>query len=295
MYTIGHAPLDSASFRARIYAGAIFKFAGISAISALNAFARELVEAELHPFSPPFIHRHLDHAHHVALFQQCERAFSASSKARGLWRAVFEAVGLDPDRLARDRLHLRFQPHQDESDDAPRTRSTATIAFHRDTWGSNLYAQMNWWTPVYPIDAGRTFAIFPDLWGRPVQNTSRDFNLEAVLEKAHALGRNAIDADEAIPHLIEDSSRWRAIPVVIDPGTLIAFSSAHAHAGVGNRTGLTRISLETRTIWIDDLREGRGAPNIDGYARWQSPGAFPTGERRPGAAWDSGLSGHNTL
>ncbi|PJG45474.1 hypothetical protein CAF53_22285 [Sphingobium sp. LB126] len=274
MYTIGSAPLDPTGFHVRIYSGEIIKFAGLPATAALIAFARELIEAELHPYAPPLVHLHCDHAAQTQRFHGCEKAFSASREVRELWRGVFEAVGIDPHRLARDRLHLRFQPHQDEPAQAPRARTTATIAFHRDTWGSNIYAQTNWWGPVYPITAGRTFAFYPDLWDRPVRNTSGDFDLRALLDRSHALGRNAVDADQAIPHLAEDPSGWRAVPVVIDPGTLIAFSGAHAHAGVGNHTGLTRISLETRTIWIDDLREGRGARNLDGHARWQSPGLF---------------------
>src|SRR5262249_1190030 len=64
------------------------------------------------------------------------------------------------------------------------------------------------------------------------------------------------------------------VPVVLDPGEIIAFSSAHAHAGIANHTGLTRISLETRTVSIADARSGRGAPNIDGEARWIARGLF---------------------
>ena len=64
------------------------------------------------------------------------------------------------------------------------------------------------------------------------------------------------------------------VPVVIEPGEIIAFSSAHAHVGVPNHTGLTRVSLETRTVSIADVRAGRGAPNIDGRGRWAAPGMF---------------------
>ncbi|KKW90426.1 hypothetical protein [Sphingobium chungbukense] len=274
MYTVANPPFDPIAFHTGIYRGEIFKFERLAAASTLIAFTRELLEAELHPFEPPLIHRHFDQAGQVEMLARCEKAFSGSREVRDLWRDLFEAAGCAPDRLARDRLHLRFQPHHDAPVEAPRERTTATIAFHRDTWGSNLYAQTNWWAPVYPITAGRTFAFFPELWDRPVRNTSADFDLKAVLERSHALGRNAVDADQAIPHLAEEMLGWKAAPVVIEPGTVIAFSSAHAHAGVGNRTGLTRISLETRTIWIDDLLAGRGAPNVDGHARWQSPGLF---------------------
>jgi hypothetical protein len=61
---------------------------------------------------------------------------------------------------------------------------------------------------------------------------------------------------------------------VIQPGSLIAFSAAHAHAGVPNETGLTRISLETRTLFLPDFCAGRGAPDVDGHAPWMSPGLF---------------------
>jgi hypothetical protein len=72
------------------------------------------------------------------------------------------------------------------------------------------------------------------------------------------------------------------IPVVIEPGSAIAFSGAHAHAGIPNHTGTTRISLETRTVWIPDVLFGRGAPNIDGHAPWATPWLFrKVSDRKP--------------
>ena len=64
------------------------------------------------------------------------------------------------------------------------------------------------------------------------------------------------------------------MPVVIAPVEIIAFSSAHARVGVPNHTGLTRVSLETRTVSIADVRAGRGAPNVDSRGRWAAPGMF---------------------
>jgi len=55
---------------------------------------------------------------------------------------------------------------------------------------------------------------------------------------------------------------------------MIAFSSQHAHRGIPNQTGLTRISLETRTIQIPDFLAGRGATNVDGRAPWVTLGMF---------------------
>ncbi|MDQ0390582.1 hypothetical protein [Labrys monachus] len=274
MYSPADVPVSPRAFHDSLYDGAVIRFGDLAPMAGLIAFTRAFLEEGLAPHAPAEIHRHLDHGGQVETFSGLEKAFAQSAEVQRLWAGVFAGAGLDPGRIARDKLHLRFQPHQDPGAGLPRTRSTATIAFHRDTWGSNLYAQVNWWAPVYPITAGRTFAIFPDLWSRPVPNTSAAFDLEAVLARTRTAGRHAMSADDAIPHLSGEVDVGTIVPVVIDPGEVIAFSGAHAHAGVPNATGLTRISLETRTLWIDDVRDGRGAPNLDGAAPWAAPGWF---------------------
>ena len=152
-------------------------------------------------------------------------------------------------------------------------RSTATVGFHRDTWGTNLYSQINWWAPVYPITAGRTFAFFPALFGCPLANNSATFDMQ----EAQRRGREAppdLKASDLLPQLLEEVDPAQAEPVTIAPGTLIAFSAQHAHAGVINHTELTRISLDTRTLLIEDYVQRRGALNVDGRARWSAPGMF---------------------
>jgi hypothetical protein len=274
MYSSPPIPVSQRDFHDRIYQGEIFRFSTLARMRDLVAFAQRMVEESLAPHVPVEVHRHLPHARQIEAFAKIEKDFARCGEVKRLWAGVFEAAGLDPALLARDRLHLRFQPHQDPAAGLPRSRNTSTVAFHRDTWGSNLYAQTNWWAPVYPISAGRTVALYPDLWTRAVPNTSASFDLEALFTRARSEGRHALGADDAIPHLSGQVDVGRVEPVVIEPGEIIAFSSAHAHAGVGNTTGLTRISLETRTLWIEDVLAGRGAPNLDGDAPWMAPGLF---------------------
>lgn len=275
MYQTPDTPLAPDAFHDRIYAGEILRFGDLPAMAALAAYARDFLEAALAPHPPAEIHRHHGPAALVELIPPLQTAFARSAEARRLWQAVFEAVGLAPDRLARDRLRLRFQLHEDGNGPATRARSLATVGFHRDSWGTNLYAQVNWWAPVYLITAGRTMAFYPDLWQHPLRNSSAEFDLAAVLESPG-------EVDRLVPRPLEPVDPAGAVPVVIAPGEVIAFSTAHAHAGVPNQTGLTRISLETRTLWIDDVRAGRGAPNLDGAARWAAPGLFRrVSDRRP--------------
>lgn len=274
MYSSLQIPGSARQFHDRIYAGEIIRIAELPAMTALVALTRAWLEDALHPWAPPEIHRYLSHDEQTLRFAQCQNAFARSKEVREHWRAVVESLGLAPDALACDRLHLRFQPHREPRQSTPRARTTATIAFHRDTWGSNLYAQTNWWAPIYPITTGRTFALYPHLWQQTLRNCSADFDMRAILERSHRDGRNAVDADEAIPHLLEAIDPQQGVAVDIAPGSLIAFSGAHAHAGVGNNTGLTRISFETRSVLIDDVLAGLGAPNIDGHAPWRTPGLF---------------------
>lgn len=275
MYTSPPLPLPSLdAFQDRIYAGDVLRFDGIPALTELVSFTRAFLEDAFSPHPPLQIHEHLSHEAQVETFSDCAREFGQLSEVKRLWQSVFQSVGLDPMAIARDRLRLRFQPHQSPGQIIRRAPSTATIAFHRDTWGTNLYAQTNWWTPIYPISVGRTMALYPTLWSRPVRNSSAAFDLAKVIERRKTGGRNSITSDEAIPHSLEEVAPALGVPVVIDPGTIIAFSGAHAHAGVGNETGLTRISLETRTISIADFRTGKGAPNVDGRAPWMAPGLF---------------------
>lgn len=273
MYTALQSPWPARDFHDRIYAGAIVLLRPLPEQQRLVAFTRQFLEERFHPHAPVEIHRHLDHEQQVEQFAAATRDYARSPQVKELWAQLFAAVGLDPQHTARDRLHLRFQPHQPPDAPVVRTRSTATVRFHRDTWGTNLYAQVNWWAPVYPLSAGRTMAMYPALWTRPLRNTSATFDFGVVLQQSRA-GVNVSASDGGIPQLREEVPEDLAVPVLIDPGEIIAFSAAHAHTGVPNHTGLTRISLETRTLSIDDLCAGRGAPNIDGHAPWMAPGLF---------------------
>jgi len=269
--TPASAPLAPRALHDRIYAGAVLQFTELAEMRGIVAYTRSFLEETFHPYAPTEINHHLSHSELSDIARACSRDYSRSAEVKRLWRSLFEAVGLDLSSVARDRLYLRFQPPEPVGE-ATRGRGVSTVRFHRDTWGTNLYAQVNWWAPVYPITAGRTVAIYPTLWSKAVANTSAEFDIGAAIASNRRPGAGS--TVDPIPHLNEDVSQEPAVPVVIDPGAIVTFSSAHAHAGVPNHTGVTRISLETRTLWIDDFLAGRGAPNVDGNASSMSPGLF---------------------
>ena len=273
LYTDYGAGADGAALRAALYGGTIARFADLPAVRDLASLTQAMLEARFAPHHPTETHRHYDQATLAEVYAAAQRDFANAPEVKAAWRAVWEAAGFDPDQTARDRLMLRFQPPHPPGGERAWARSTATVSFHRDTWGTNLYAQVNWWGPVYPIDAGRTFAFFPELFDRPVANSSAGFDLAAVIDKNRNQPGGA-GKGEMVPRLLEEIDWASGTPVVLEPGEVIAFSSQHAHAGVQNHTDLTRISFETRTLDLADHLAGRGAKNVDGRARWISPGMF---------------------
>lgn len=266
-------PGDATTLYEALYRGSVFRYSSTPEMAAIVAATRAFVEDRLAPYSPTEIHRHVPHVELAPKLAVIQRDYTRLEPVKQLWREMFESMGLNPSDTVRDRLMLRFQVHSDSGTSLPWSRSTATVGFHRDSWGTNLDAQVNWWAPVWPITDGRTFAIHPALWDVPIANNSSDFDLADVMRRLRE-APESVGPGEMAPHPLQELEAEGGVPVVIEPGEIIAFSSAHAHVGVPNHTGFTRISLETRTVSITDLRAGRGAPNVDSFSRWAAPGMF---------------------
>jgi hypothetical protein len=267
-----YPPRDPALLYAALYAGEIVRYSGLPEMAAVITNTRTFVEERL-AYPPIEIHRYVEHEELAPRLAAIQRDYARSSEMKKLWRGLFEAAGLDLEDTARDRLVLRFQVHSDAGTTLPWARSTATVGFHRDTWGTNIPAQVNWWAPVWPITEGRTFAIHPAMWNVHIDNNSAQFDLADVMQRLRT-APGTLGPGQLAPRPLRPLDAEDGVPVVIEPGEIIAFSSAHAHVGVPNHTGLTRVSLETRTVSIADVRAGRGAPNVDGRGRWAAPGMF---------------------
>jgi hypothetical protein len=177
---------------------------------------------------------------------------------RELVGAALEGAGVDPERTYWDKIHLRIVPP------AAGDGQTGTIGVHRDTWGSNVLSQTNWWLPIRPLAAERTIAFYPSYWSRPMENTSASWNLDEIRER-----RRGGERDEDIPIVPEPTEpvdTESELRIVIEPGDLLCFSGAHLHASVPNTTAETRCSIELRTVNAEDFARGRGAPDLDGRA-----------------------------
>ena len=186
---------------------------------------------------------------------------------RATFRSLIESLGLDPAATYADRLILRLQP----SGDTHRGRRVRDLPPHRDTWGSNVMAQINLWGPVFPVEPGATMVIWPTLFGRPVPNTSADWDLEKLRA---APGRYPLLPESRAPLDGEPE-----LPVLIEPGDLLCFSGAHLHASRPNRTGRTRLSLDTRIVEGATCGRDTGRPTWTATLPGSSTSGFATSRR----------------
>jgi hypothetical protein len=193
-----------------------------------------------------------------AAVDELQREVRRDPEAKRLLGAALEEVGVDPERSYWDSIHLRIVPP------AKGDRQLGRLGFHRDTWGSNLLQQTNWWLTIRPLAAERTIAFYPSYWSRPIENTSASWDLDEIRAR-----RRTGERDEDIPIVPEPTEpvdTESELRLVVEPGDLLCFSGAHLHASVPNTTAETRCSVELRTVSMDDIARGRGAPDLDGRA-----------------------------
>lgn len=258
-------PLDDRARGDLLFAGEILVFRRLEALGRLCALSRRLIRSAFPGLDPTRAQHALPRADFLARVKELTAAYENDPQVSALLAQALREAGVDTERSYWDVLHLRLVP----SGPGWETRRTRRLAPHRDSWGSNLLCQVNWWTPLYPLSAGRTIALYPRYFDRAVANTSAGWDFEEMRRArraARARGRPPDEAYPLLPLAAEPIPEDEALPVVVEPGDFLCFSSAHLHGTVPNQTGLTRFSVEVRTVAPDDLAARRGAPNLDGRA-----------------------------
>jgi hypothetical protein len=124
---------------------------------------------------------------------------------------------------------------------------------------------VNWWLPLYEIGPESGLAFHPEHWGRAAPNSSDRYDYDAHYpagSSAPATPDTAALAAE-LPRADGPMALDSALRPLCPAGGVLLFSGAHLHTSVPNTSGRTRFSLDFRTVHLDDVRAGRGAPNVD--------------------------------
>jgi len=234
----------------RIFTGRIVVFERLPAMNQLVEATRGLLDGIFDGLSPASAFRNIGVDAYRARMKQARAEFRKDADIGRLYRDAIIAAGADPKTTFIDKLSLRNAPPFE----ADYSHSFGALPPHRDSWGAGLDCQINWWLPFFELTAGRTMAIFPYSWDRPIANDSGFWDhRRAVNEPGYP----------ALPSAQEPVDWSKGLYITVPPGALVAFSASHLHATVPNRTDTARISSDARTVDLAHLLTGRGAPNVD--------------------------------
>ena len=270
-----HPGTAAADLSRTLFAGALVVFDGLPEVDRLVRRTHDILEGVFTSAHPAVAERELSAEEFRRRALRARRLVDHDDAIGVHWEATLAAIGYRPETTWTDRIRLRVVPSRTDIDHA----RLQTLPPHRDTWGSGIQAQVNWWLPLHPLAPTRTMMIWPDLLRRPVANGSAAWSFDEFRQ----------DRQGGYPLL--PTARGRpdgpGVPVAVEPGQLLAFSAAHLHAGASDASGRTRFSIDSRSVWEPDRRAGRGAPNVDCEAptemwRWyRAPGPGRASPRPP--------------
>ncbi len=246
--------------RRLLYDGQLFVYSRRPSVAAFVAFAREMAEKAFAPLDPRDAQSHLPVAQYVAILAKVKPAFIHHPESKRHIREILRDFGCDPEKTYFDVPRLRTACFGNYL--------SAGLAYafhlHRDTWYSAPHCQLNWWLPVYDIEPDNCMAFHPRYWAKPVANDSSKYNYYEWNATSRKIAARQVEADtREQPHALEAIDPDPQVRLICNPGGLIVFSGAQMHSTVPNTSRRTRLSIDFRTVHVDDVREKRGAPNAD--------------------------------
>jgi hypothetical protein len=245
--------------RAHLYAGDIIILSATPATKALIALARRMLEEAFAPHDPRTVHEHLTPEEVASLLATLKPSFIHHPECKKLLPAILNEHGVSLDRVYFDvpRLRSAYPSHF--------LSSGIAYAFHphRDTWYSAPMSQLNWWIPVYPLEPNNAMGFYPRYFDEPVANNSEIYNYYEWNTKNRATAAQHVKADTREQPKPQQELQPITVRYLPPPGGVVLFSGAQLHETVPNTTGFARYSIDFRTVHVDDLRQRRGAPNLD--------------------------------
>jgi len=252
--------MSDAERRKELYRGSIFVYSPSPNAVDLCGFAREMIEKAFHPCDPRKAQEHMPVERCVEILAELKPKFIHDAKSKQLIQGMLAERGCDLSKTYFDvpRLRTAF----------PSNYLSSGIAYafhpHRDTWYSAPFSQINWWMPVYDILPENSMAFHARYFDEPVANSSNTYNYYEWNRSNRQSAAQHVKADTRVQPrpqaALDPDPQFR---VIANVGSVMLFSAAQLHSTVPNTCGLTRYSIDFRTVHLDDVWEKCGAPNID--------------------------------
>ena len=244
------------------FQGDLLIYQNIPAMHELISYADELLHEAFSGIEPTEAQYHFWPEEFLQRSGKVQSVFRKSQEPKDLFFKALEQCGVDLDKTYYDHFPMRIVP----SDQAYEGAECGFIGHHRDSWGSNIHSQINWWAPLYTLEQERTIAIYPDYWDKPIENNTETWRFDEYLKKRDEVGTERQGSYPSAPSPQTSVDESNVLKVMLEPGDILSFASAHLHASVPNTTNATRFSIEMRSINKDDLTANRSAPNVDNMA-----------------------------
>jgi hypothetical protein len=247
--------------RTRLFEGQLFVYSVRPSVVSFANFAKSMVEDAFGGRDPRTAQYDMQVEDYAALLGKLKPAFIHHPESKRFLRNILEDLGCDLSKTYFDVPRLRSSTSDGYL--------TAGFAYawhpHRDTWYSAPACQINWWLPIYEIEADNAMAFHPRYWSKPVRNSSSGYNYYTwnKLHRGEQVAKLIKEDPRPLPSATEPIEFDPEIRLICPVGGIILFSAAQMHSSVPNSSGLTRFSIDFRTVHLDDAEGRRGAPNID--------------------------------
>ena len=257
-----NSPVSDKDRAEKNFKGDLLIYQNITAMHELIAYADQLLLDALDGIEPPKAQDHFSPDEFLKRTTKVQAYFRNSQAAKDLFFKALEQCGVDLNETYYDHFPMRIVPFDKSYDGA----QCGVIGHHRDSWGSNIHSQINWWAPLYELEEDRTIAIYPDYWHKPIENNTSTWSHADYLKKRKEAEKELEVSYPSAPSPQAYVDESGVIKVMLTPGDIVSFASTHLHASVPNTTKFTRYSVEMRSMNKKDLTLNRTAPNVDNAA-----------------------------
>jgi hypothetical protein len=248
--------------RKGLYSGQLYAHRATQSSLRLCKLASQLIEEAFHPLDPIRAQFAMPVEQFVSIVAPLKPRFIHHPKTLGIVRALIEEMQCDPEETYVDVPRLRIVTHGGYL--------TSGVGYahhpHRDLWYSAPASQINWWIPIYDVESENSMAFHPRYWSEPIANDSHEFDYYRWNRDGRANAAAHIKSDTRKQPKPQQALQLQPeIRVITEPGGMLLFSAAQLHSTVPNTSGVTRFSIDFRTICLRDVIEDRGAPNVDSH------------------------------
>lgn len=252
---------DDEERRRRLFVGDVIVYTGVPEAAQFAAFTRDLISDVFAPHEPRLVHESRSPDELAEILADFKPKFIHHPESIAHVRRITEALGASAADTYADVPKLRTAfPEGGLS-----TGIAKAFQPHRDTWYAAPLQQVNWWMPVWPVAQNNVMEFYPRWFGAAIANTSDDYNYyQANVWRAHIKDFSGSVDSRVHPAparpLPADEPRLCLVPPV---GGIMLFSGDQLHASIPNTSGVTRYSVDFRTVHIADVRDGTSAPGVD--------------------------------